>query len=464
MSESISTSPSNVIRFPGTTRPETGPGPISGPTAGPISGPMLAKIGKMASAYRSDFDWGVYDRLHERFTDKPVRGGVVFKSTFKLINHHSSCTQCHYALEIDAYGRGCFHDCSYCYAKAQLTMHGYWNRPMPFPIDLAEVHKILYTVFETDKRSKWRDVIGKRVPVRIGCMSDSFLWIDKKYGVALELLKLLKFYRYPYVIATRSDLAADDAYIEAMDPDLAAVQFSITGTNDRLTRIIEPGAPSLLRRFKALKKIREAGIWTTARLNPLFPTYPDGYFSDPEYYKAAFGARKDAPKFDLFDINRIDEFIDQLIEHKVPTLMPGFVRLAPTAIKSISQSSGVDFAKFYKPKFFALKGDKRYSDREIRYYYELIHKKCQEAGIRFTTCYIGNGEKDFYQYQDMWSNKSDCCDALGKVKDFTLTSHAIPWETRIKHAPCKDSARAAQREAESYAKTHAHNGANELNS
>ena len=35
--------------------------------------------------------------------------------------------------------------------------------------------------------------------------------------------------------------------------------------------------------LKALKKLTQNGFWTTVRLNPFFPIYPDGYFTDPNF-------------------------------------------------------------------------------------------------------------------------------------------------------------------------------------
>lgn len=422
---------------------------ISPHTYGPIETRMRATLATLKNSKYSDtFNWGIYDEIASRYGDNQPRGGVVFNTIFKLINSHESCSQCHYALELDTYGRGCIHNCSYCYAKAQLTVRGFWNNPMPFPIDLSEFRKIFYTVFETEKNSVWRNILQRRVPIRIGCMSDSFMWMDYKYKVTLEALKILKFYKYPYIIATRSDLAAHDDYIAAMDTNLAHVQFSITGTNEKITKLLEPGAPSLKRRFAALLKLAEAGYWTTVRLNPLFPSYPDGYFTDQKSIVERFGSKNAVPKFNLFEIDRIDNFIEQLLIHKVPTLMPGFVRLSISAINAISEITGVDFKSFFKPETFAKKGDKHYSDSEISYYYKLIQSKCAKAGIRFTTCYIGNGEKDYYQYQNLWSNKSDCCDALGNVSAFKTTSQSIDWETRIKHSRYKNEALNAQRKAE----------------
>ena len=151
---------------------------------------------KALSKYETDFDFETYKRLEQRFGLDQPRGGVIFGSNdpFKIINTHKSCQQCLYAFEMDTYGRGCVHDCAYCYSKAELTVHGSWNRPFPMPRDITTVWNVFYTVFETDKKSKWREILEKRIPIRIGSGSDGFMYLDKKYRVTHELLKILKFF------------------------------------------------------------------------------------------------------------------------------------------------------------------------------------------------------------------------------------------------------------------------------
>lgn len=314
---------------------------------------------------------------------------------------------------------------------------------MPFPVDLSEVRKVFYTVFETDRPHKWRQVLQNRTPLRIGSMSDSFMWMDRKYRVAHELLKILKFYRYPYIIATRSDLIAHDDYIDVLDQDLASVQMSMAGNNEEITRLIEPGAPSIKRRLLALKKLNEAGFWTTVRINPMFPIYPDGYYTNRQEVIERFGGEENIPQFDLFDWS----FLDDLVEVKVPSFLAGFVRLSVPAIKAISTATGVDFRSFFKPEYLQGQGDKRFSDREISAYYWMLKQEAQKRKLRFNICYIGNGEKDYYQYQDLWSNKKDCCDARGNVKAIEKTSQDVPWDERVRHAPCKSLAKKAQVES-----------------
>ena len=119
------------------------------------------------SKFPSKFDYSAYEKLEARFLKKPIRGGITFKRPFRLVNSHATCQQCLYAFEIDTYGRGCIHDCVYCYAKAELTVHGYWNNPMPVPSDINEIRKTFYTVFETQKPNKWRSILERRIPTYV---------------------------------------------------------------------------------------------------------------------------------------------------------------------------------------------------------------------------------------------------------------------------------------------------------
>jgi hypothetical protein len=166
---------------------------------GPLSQPLWATAHSVPSTYNDTFDYGIYDRLHERFGDRQPRGGVVYKGTMKLLETQD-CAQCYHRFEIDTYGRGCVHNCAYCYAKSYLSIRRYWNEPIPFPIDIAAIRKIFATVFETSKKNKFRHILERRIPLRLGSMSGAFMWIDKKYRVTLELLKILRFYAYPYII------------------------------------------------------------------------------------------------------------------------------------------------------------------------------------------------------------------------------------------------------------------------
>jgi DNA repair photolyase len=375
------------------------------------------------SRYKSDFDFAPIRDLELRFKEKPMRGGVIKKSALKLVNSHHTCQQCLYALELDTYGRGCTHNCVYCYARAELTVHGYWNNPIPVPVDISELRKLFFTVFETDKKSKWRDIFQNRTPIRIGCMSDSFMWMDTKYKVTQELLKILRFYKYPYVVMTRSDLVARVDYLELLDKDLGQIQMSISSVNDRLNQLLEPGTPSAARRLSALSTLVKEGFWTAVRINPIFPIYPDGYFTDPN-----FNWDGEVPKFDFTTF----EMVDAIADAGVPAIIAGFGRFSAFALNNVQKATAVNLRQFYRrEKVLKSIRDFHYSDQEVGFYYREFQKRCLAAAVDFTTCYIGNGERHFWEHQDLWSNKKDCCNVKGRLSSFKTDCRSIKFEDRL---------------------------------
>ncbi|MFN8790827.1 MAG: radical SAM protein [Bdellovibrionales bacterium] len=428
-----------IVPFPGNYRPPLIIDEKSIEPATPVYDRMIADAEKLdkTSKFKSEFDYTTYKNLELRYKDRPINGGVVMKTVFRLANSHGTCQQCLYSFEIDTYGRGCIHDCAYCYAKAELTVHGMWNNPIPVPVDLNEIRKQFYVAFETDRKGKWADLLRRRIPLRIGSMSDSFMWSDQKYKVTQELLRILKFYNYPYVVFTRSDLIATDDYISLLDPKLSSIQFSISSINDDLVKKMEPGAPSATRRLKALKKLGEAGFWTTVRVNPLFPIHPDGYFTDPDFKWDGV-----PPKFDYssFDI------IDAIADHGVPSVLTGFGRFSRLSLNAIERTTGFNLRQMYRRD-----GDEKswrdfhFSDKEIRYYYDQLRQRSIKRGMEFSTCYIGNGETHFWKDQDLWSNKKDCCNIKDRVAAFKTDAREIPFETRLKFTNHKDTVSTSDR-------------------
>lgn len=380
---------------------------------GPLSGKMWTKSLKMRGRFQDHFDYSIYDQLHARFGENQPRGGVVFRQAMKF-TEAADCSKCFYRFEIDTYGRGCLFNCAYCYAKSYLSIHKYWNEPIPFPADIVEIRRAFHTVLETDRKHKLRSLIEKRIPIRIGSMSDSFMRIDQKYKVTQELLKILRFYRYPYLIFTRSDLVAEETYLNLLDKNLASVQMSISSFNSELTKKIEPGAPSPARRISALSKLATEGFRTAVRINPLFPIYPDGYYTDPN-----FDRTNEVKPFNYFSW----DMVQTVAEHKIPTLIVGIARLYRPNIRFMSTALGYSIKEHFPAEAAFERASLHFSEAETDYYYARIKELCTQHGVRFSSCYIGNDPigASFERYRPMWANKADCCDAVGNIKSFAAT-------------------------------------------
>jgi DNA repair photolyase len=265
----------------------------------------------------------------------------------------------------------------------------------------------------------WRSVIEKRIPVRIGYCSDPLMPIERELGVTRELLRMLKFYRYPYLLTTKSNLVAEPEYLRELDPELCAVQISLVTTDPVLARVLEPGAPPPAERLAAVRELCRRGIWTGVRLTPLFPMYPDGTLVRNE-------ALHSATTLGVFRWPMIAE----LASAGVPRLLTGFGSFTADRVDRISAALNIDFRAFFEQSEDGESYD--FSAREKRRYYERIHALCREVGMESSVCYIGSSEDSFEGNRDLWHHRDDCCNIQGKVGAFVTDAQAIPQGERIR--------------------------------
>lgn len=186
-----------------------------------------------------------------------------FKSFYKEVQGNEG-NKCHYPVRLDTYGCGCMHDCSYCYAKSLLDFRKLWNSQNP---SVADIEKIRRKIFK----------LPDSLPaIRLGGMTDCFQACEQEFGVTYETIKALNKKKQPYLIVTKSDLVADDKYIDILDPDLAHIQITVTCTDDEVYKKLDfEKAPLPSRRIKAIEKLYKLGFDVQLRLSPFIPTLID---------------------------------------------------------------------------------------------------------------------------------------------------------------------------------------------
>lgn len=183
-----------------------------------------------------------------------------YKSFYKTVTGNEG-NKCKYPTRLDVYGCGCQHDCSYCYAKSLLSFRGLWNPQDPAGADIEKVRKRI-------------EKIPPGTVVRLGGMTDCFQDAEREHRLTLQTIGALVKRRVPFLIVTKSDLVADDIYLDAMDKDLAHIQISVTTTDDKRSLTYEK-APVPSRRIRAIEKLYDAGFDVSLRLSPFIPEYID---------------------------------------------------------------------------------------------------------------------------------------------------------------------------------------------
>ena len=183
-----------------------------------------------------------------------------FKSFYTPGVHADKCM---YPDRLDTYGCGCWHNCSYCYARFLNELRGNWH---PYNPKVADIGKIEKTINKLPPGSV----------VRMGGMTDCFQPIERIMRVTLETIKLLNRYRIGYLIVTKSPLVSYPPYLNAMDPDLAHIQVSVTSLSHKLSKRYEV-APPPEQRVQAILTLQRHGFDVAIRLSPLIEEYMDFY-------------------------------------------------------------------------------------------------------------------------------------------------------------------------------------------
>jgi len=339
-----------------------------------------------------------------------------FKSPIKIPGGGEK-NRCYYPLRLDAYGKGCGNNCLYCYARASLSFRKMWHPGNPAVTNVEKIEKLFEDVFELGKKRKYGKHLKAKIPLRMGGMTDNFQNAEEEHETTYRLIKLLNKYNYPYLILTKNTLVGTEKYINIMDKDLAYIQFTITTPYDDVAEVYEPGAQPPSEKLKAIKKLKEADFYVANRINPLFPMYSDGHFSNTKKQEKLF--EKKDKLFRYFHWNLIDELADVGTD----TVIAGFLRLSTWNIKWIEKATGKNLEWLFDPNIKQKNQALHFSTEEKRYYYEKIKEKCDNLGMQFSVCY--DGDEDYEEFRYLWADKNDCCNGRTNVKGFGKTFNFV---------------------------------------
>lgn len=313
--------------------------------------------------------------------------------------------RCYYPYRLDSYNKGCKHNCLYCYSRASNSRFpNQWNIENISHLEVSEIKKLFNDAFETDKKNKEVEVLRKRIPLRLGGVTDLFQPIEKHKRITYNLIKILNEYNYPYLIVTKSALVGEEEYLNILNKELAYVQLTITTLNENLARIIEPNASSILSRLDCLDKLINRGIYTGVRISPIIPCYCDGYYTN---YKL------DRNKFDYFSF----ELVHNICQRKPNTIICEFLRISPMIKKILIENNMKQIVDLFNNNIKGKDGSLHFSKEEKEYYFKQIIKICKKYNVEHSIC----DDLHYEYFRKYWSNKNDCCNGLNRVLGFKTT-------------------------------------------
>ena len=162
--------------------------------------------------------------------------------------------KCFYPTRLDTYGKGCFYDCKYCYAKQLLDFRNLWHPNRPATPDIKEIQKVINT-------------IQPGSVVRLGGMTDCFQPFERVKRNTLKTIDLLNKKGIHYLIVTKSHLIIRPEYLKIMDKRLAHIQVSIPTTDNEILKKTDNAKPFEIRK-KVVETLHDHKFDVSLRLAP----------------------------------------------------------------------------------------------------------------------------------------------------------------------------------------------------
>jgi DNA repair photolyase len=202
-------------------------------------------------------------------TPPPLRTEVIVDATRTIIARNKS-PDISFDRSINPY-RGCEHGCIYCFAR---PTHAYLGMSPG-----ADFESRLFAKPNAAELLRKELSAPGYVPktIAIGTNTDPYQPIEKKMRIMRSILEVLRDFKHPVGIVTKSPLVLRDIDIlsDMAREGLAKVALSVTTLDRKLARIMEPRAATPERRLDTLRALSGAGIPTGVMTAPIIPALND---------------------------------------------------------------------------------------------------------------------------------------------------------------------------------------------
>ncbi len=111
----------------------------------------------------------------------------------------------------------------------------------------------------------------------MGTNTDPYQPLEKKLRITRSILEVLRDFRHPVAIVTKSPLILGDLDIlsEIAAMELAKAALFVTTLDRKLARVMEPRAGTPARRLQAVRGLTDAGISAGVMFTPAIPALND---------------------------------------------------------------------------------------------------------------------------------------------------------------------------------------------
>lgn len=180
---------------------------------------------------------------------------------FNPLSVSSKFAICGLPLRMDTY-KYCTFGCKYCFANNRKIME--FDKHIQIG-NISWLEKKLEKVHSHGAKMNdfLETLIEKNITFHCGGMSDPFQPCEKEYGITKSCINVCTKYNHSILFSTKSDTVYD----ANIRPDIHTFQLSITGAGNDL----EPNVPSLQKRIKFYRQLKNDGFKVGIRIQPFIP-------------------------------------------------------------------------------------------------------------------------------------------------------------------------------------------------
>lgn len=306
---------------------------------------------------------------------------------------------CYTILKLEPY-TVCPFRCIYCYSR------WYIRNPTPFSFPRLKVIGIF-----KDFAKKIRKKGLKPIPFRLSTLVDPFPPIEQLYRITEKILSIALNYEYPIIINTKSVFylhsPIKEILAKLLDRNFAILQVSLSVLNSKLSEVLEPKAPPLDQRLRAIKDLGSTDIPLVIRLSPYIP-----YVS---------------PTTD----NEVEDFVYLCKDLGVKHVIIESLRIESHRIEEVAKAlkmQKIDVDKYNIREINDMEPVVRISTQVKENIYPLFTQKLNKYGITFATCKEG-----LFKFH----TAPDCCGAyllsesILRVTLYDIYRYSIEYSKKV---------------------------------
>jgi DNA repair photolyase len=233
-------------------------------------GALSNHVGRYEKQIRVLVDDGWDDGWRPDDENPPPLRTEVIRDTSRSIIARNKSPDLSFDQSINPY-RGCEHGCIYCFAR---PTHAYLGLSPG-----ADFESRLFAKPDAAELLARELSAPGYVPrvIAMGTNTDPYQPLEKKMRITRSVLEVLRDFRHPVAIVTKSPLILRDLDIlsEMAAMGLAKAALSVTTLDRKLARMMEPRAGTPARRLQAIAGLAQAGVPAGVMFAPAIPALND---------------------------------------------------------------------------------------------------------------------------------------------------------------------------------------------